>query len=106
MDLSLHELLKLSSKMEQITMTETGIVSPHELYLFHCKLAATSGGATANVLYKGTAVRAVQLMDLNTLTSTSFSYPFWPPIYCPNGLYLVAGTYLASLMFHFFVVGQ
>ncbi len=106
MHIEMDKVLYIARKMSQKTMTATGIVSPHECFLFHANLAATSGGATANVLYKGTSTRGIQLMDLNTLTSTSFAYPFDPPVYCPNGLYLVVGSYLASLMFHFFVVGQ
>jgi len=101
MNTYLEQLLQASKKLEFKEMIADGIVCAGPCYLFDIHLAASSGGATANVLYFNTTPTGLNHVHLNTITSTSFNYLWSPPLFCGSGLYLDVGSYLAGALFHF-----
>lgn len=80
-------------------MTADGIVFQGPGYLFDVHLAA--GGAAADAaVYIGLSTNDKKLGDFDTITNTSLPHRYWPPVYCPVGLYVDVGT-LQSITFHY-----
>jgi len=95
----LKEILEWSRRSNVKTMTADGIVFQGPGYLFDVHLAA--GGAAADAaVYIGLSTNDKKLGDFDTITNTSFDHRYWPPVYCPVGLYVEVGT-LQSISFHY-----
>lgn len=91
MDPFIEGILAMARQSTVRTMTASGIVFQGPGYILNAHIAA--GGAAADAaLYEGTSTSGNKLMDLDTITNTSFHHRYWPPVYCATGLYLEVGT--------------
>lgn len=99
MDAFIEGILALAKLSTVRTMTASGIVFQGPGYIFGAHIAA--GGAAADAaLYQGTSISGNKLMDLDTITNTSFHHPYWPPVYSATGFYLEVGT-VQSVSIHY-----
>ena len=101
MDDNIKDLLTMSRKMEEINMTETGIITAHPCYLFDIHLSAYDSAVATCEFHKGTTELVIPTIYLYTIASTSFNYWWWPPMLCTEGMYFKAGGNLKGCNFHF-----